>query len=65
MTHLNSSVRMYLTTHDPSIEDISDRIVDGSQDGGVDSIFIYVNRVLVAEDTDSEISNFQSKSNSS
>ena len=46
-----------LTTHDPSIEDISDRIVDGSQDGGVDSIFIYVNRVLVAEDT--ELGNFK------
>ena len=41
-----------LTTHDPSIEDISDRIVDGSQDGGIDSVFIYVNGVLVAEDTD-------------
>ena len=41
-----------LTTHDPSIEDISDRVVDGSQDGGIDSVFIYVNRVLVAEDTD-------------
>ena len=41
-----------LTTHDPSIEDISDRVVDGSQDGGVDSVFIYVNGVLVAEDTD-------------
>jgi hypothetical protein len=46
-----------LTTHDPSIEDISDRIVDGSQDGGIDSVFIYANRVLVAEDTD--LSNFK------
>lgn len=43
-----------LTTHDPSIEDISDRIVDGSQDGGIDSVFIYANGVLVAEDTDLE-----------
>ena len=41
-----------LTPHDPSIEDVSDRVVDGSKDGGVDSVFIYVNRVLVAEDTD-------------
>lgn len=46
-----------LTSHDPSIEDISDRVVDGSQDGGIDSVFIYANRVLVAEDTD--LSNFK------
>ncbi|PVM93645.1 AIPR family protein [Caulobacter endophyticus] len=41
-----------LTSHDPSIEEIAERVVDGSQDGGIDSVFIYVNRVLIADDTD-------------
>lgn len=41
-----------LNSFDPSIEDIEDRIVDGGQDGGIDAVFIYVNRVLIAEDTD-------------
>ncbi|WP_158282654.1 AIPR family protein [Azospirillum sp. TSH58] len=41
-----------LNNFDPSIEEIRDRIVDGGQDGGIDSVFIYVNRVLIAEDTD-------------
>ncbi|MEA1086420.1 AIPR family protein [Sphingomonas sp. CD22] len=47
-----------LNKYDPSIEDIQDRVVDGSQDGGIDSVFIYANRVLIAEDT--ELSSFKS-----
>ncbi len=41
-----------LNKHDPAIDEITDRIVDGHQDAGIDSVFLYVNRVLIAEDTD-------------
>jgi hypothetical protein len=51
------SADVILNSYDPSIEDIEDRIVDGRQDGGIDAVFIYVNRVLIAEDT--ELSTFK------
>lgn len=47
-----------LNSFNPSIEEIQDRVVDGGQDGGIDSVFVYVNRVLVSEDTDLSVFKF-------
>jgi len=39
-----------LINYDLSSEEILDGIVDGNKDGGIDSVFVFVNRVLVSED---------------
>ena len=41
-----------LINHDLSAEELDRGIVDGSKDGGIDSVFAFVNRQVLAEDFD-------------
>ncbi|MCV2872368.1 AIPR family protein [Defluviimonas sp. WL0050] len=51
------SAEQILKDHDLSYEEIEEGIVDGEHDGGVDSVFIFVNGELLQEDYD--ISSFK------
>ncbi len=41
-----------LKKFDPSYEDVEDGIVGGGQDGGIDSLYLFVNGTLIKADTD-------------
>ena len=41
-----------LKNYDPSYDQIEAGIVDGSKDGGIDGVYVFVNRQLLEEDTD-------------
>lgn len=53
--------QLLLRDHALSEDEISDGLVGGGGDGGIDSMYIFVDEVLVAEDTDLTIAKIGSR----